>query len=491
MISVDNILVEKVESSKSSKVKYNFEGTILFAEETAIQFYNQKGFKATWSENHFWWTILSILFWDVIFAKVKGSVAFNNGDKTIFPDPKDKMFQYLFDQFTNMNGMPHDFFSPEFYERRKALIENHITQLVDTDLSEIFQNLYNTHNGKNCRLIEDWKRYSLDELLVPFKTCEAHQIIGILTRILKNVKDHRSGLPDIIVHNENYLFFSEVKSENDKLRPNQIEWHKYLSEQLYFDVEILLFNHDKSQKEKVLKSYCEPEKKLPNSKPRKETGKKLLEPNGELIDSFRAQVMNIPRDKQIDQYFIYLNQIRELRSQKKFDQMLDLCKKSLPLIESVIKWDESSTKQKWDGTNGLTMPAIDCACDYLPILKRTDELIFFEKFINSMPKLEYYKQRIENAFLMLEIVQKLEPLLKRNDFVFQKDFKKHLGIQDGRTISRVINYLENTHQITRSKSEKTYKIIIASQAQKIYAPNKTTSQPPKEKKSFFQKLFGA
>ena len=55
-----------------------------------------------------------------------------------------------------------------------------------------------------------------------------------------------NGLPDLIVFDEKNFFFVEVKSKNDKLRSNQIQWHKYLAEIVKIDV--ILFTIDKSAK---------------------------------------------------------------------------------------------------------------------------------------------------------------------------------------------------------------------------------------------------
>ncbi|MBN2412639.1 VRR-NUC domain-containing protein [candidate division KSB1 bacterium] len=490
MIIVDNIQLQKVYSSKSKKAKYNFEGENILPEEAAIKFYNKKGYNAIWTENQFWWIILSLIFWDIIFAKIKGAVSYKSGNELVQPEPNDRIFQDMFNQFISMNGMPSDLFETDFYERRKGLIEKHLQQLSKGNLVNFLQNSYKSHFGKTCRLVEDWKKYTIDELLIPFKTCKPSQVLGILKRTISDIKEYRSGLPDLIVYNDNFLFFSEVKSENDKLKPNQIKWHKHLSENLYFDVEVLLINHNRSQKDKILNTYKESGNISPAPTPISKTVKVLPEPEGELINVFRAQVKSLPRGKQIELYFTLLNEIRELRSRKKFEQMLEKCKKSLPFIEEVIKWDESLSKQKWDGNIGLSMPAIESACDYLPIFEKVEELNIYRQFINEMPQLEYYKDSIENAFLMLKIVKKLKYLLNNNEYVLQKDLKKMIEVNDGRTISRVVKYLENTSIISRVKFEKTYKIKNNPKFKVKQKAIKSTTTPT-GKKSFFKKLFGS
>ncbi|GAH79606.1 unnamed protein product, partial [marine sediment metagenome] len=47
------------------------------------------------------------------------------------------------------------------------------------------------------------------------------------------------------------FFFSEVKSEKDKISEKQKEWHSFLSASLGFKVEIFLINHTEAQIEKI------------------------------------------------------------------------------------------------------------------------------------------------------------------------------------------------------------------------------------------------
>jgi len=52
-------------------------------------------------------------------------------------------------------------------------------------------------------------------------------LLGILERLISNFAENRSGLPDLIVYNNNELFFSEVKSERDRVSDKQMSWHLF------------------------------------------------------------------------------------------------------------------------------------------------------------------------------------------------------------------------------------------------------------------------
>jgi len=230
------------------KIKYIYNGEELYAEEFAIRYYQEKGYKAKWTENYFWWQILCLLFWDIIFAKISGAVIIRKSGYDYELDPDDDEFEEYFQKIViEMNGMPHDLFTESFYERRKQLINNRIKELEHSDLITKLKVSYQKNYGKNCRLIEDWSRFSLEDLIDPITHINKNVIIGICHRILKNVSSYRSGLPDLLVYSENKSFFVEVKSKNDKLNDNQKNWHDFISENLKFDVELFLINHSERQ----------------------------------------------------------------------------------------------------------------------------------------------------------------------------------------------------------------------------------------------------
>ncbi len=64
--------------------------------------------------------------------------------------------------------------------------------------------------------------------------------LAILERLISNFNENRRGLPDLIVYNENKLFFSEVKGENDRISAKQREWNKFLSKQLELKIDLFL-----------------------------------------------------------------------------------------------------------------------------------------------------------------------------------------------------------------------------------------------------------
>ena len=260
MISYKNIELQKSDNGQKGRAKYIINGSEYFAEEAAISHYTSLGYHALWTENTYWWTLMGLFFWDVIFAKTKGAVIVIRDGVQITLDPQDEKFEYLFKQTIQVNGIPADFFTMEFYERRKNLIKNKIQELLHSNLEQKLKESYKQNYGKKCRIIENWDKYDVNTLLISIQRLDKVKFIKILERIISNFKDNRAGLPDLIVYNDKDLFFSEVKSEKDKISEEQKEWHDFLSTTLGLKVEIFLINHTETQIKRIKSLY------MPNAK---------------------------------------------------------------------------------------------------------------------------------------------------------------------------------------------------------------------------------
>jgi len=247
-----NIQYEKVDGENKGKVKYKVEDKELFAEETAMYYYKQNGYSAIWSENNYWWHIFGLLFWDIIFAKVTGSVVVSKGKFQEELYVGSEQFNELFNWTIQNNGIPADFFTLDFYKNRESLIKNRIKELANVDISFILQQYYKKNYGKNFRMIENWSRFTLEELLVVTKKITNDTLLKILERIMKNITENRSGFPDLIVYNDTEFFMAEVKSEKDKLSEGQKDWHSFLSS-VGISVQLCFINHTDRQIANMMK----------------------------------------------------------------------------------------------------------------------------------------------------------------------------------------------------------------------------------------------
>jgi len=132
MISTKSIELTRAPAKGKGKIRYIIDDNECLAEEAAIFHYKSLGYKASWTENIYWWILTSLLFWDVIFAKVEGAIGIVVDGVRTEMDVDDERFDRLFEESIKMNGMPADMFSEEFFERRRSLLENRVKELQNT-----------------------------------------------------------------------------------------------------------------------------------------------------------------------------------------------------------------------------------------------------------------------------------------------------------------------------------------------------------------------
>ncbi len=243
---ITNINANEIKTS--GKRKYNYNSKELFVEDVALEYYKTEGFNGLYTENNYWWHIFAILFWDIIFMKTDTctSVPMNH--------PR---FNQEYELNLLFSGMPNDFFKETFYQTREKEIKERLEILKESNIKQEIEESYIKHFGTICRPIEDWNRYSLDELFIAPSYLENVQLLAIMERLIINFSENRAGLPDLIVFDDSNLYFIEAKSQQDYLTEKQINWHEYLIQNAKIDV--ILFTVNKSQKQikNLLKKYNE------------------------------------------------------------------------------------------------------------------------------------------------------------------------------------------------------------------------------------------
>lgn len=228
-----------LKATGKKKVQYEINKQKYFAEQVGIYFYSACGYEAIWTENDYWSQLVALCFWDVIFENVKGAVVVGDASgNTTALNTNDPNYDKFFQMFVTVNGMPADLFSTDFYERRKGIIKERFDSLRKSDLISEIKASYHLNSGKKCRLIYDWKKFTLEQLLVSPKFINKDAFLGILERIISNINENRSGLPDLFVYKNGDVLFSEVKSEKDKLSDGQKSWHEFLMKKMKTRVEI-------------------------------------------------------------------------------------------------------------------------------------------------------------------------------------------------------------------------------------------------------------
>jgi tetratricopeptide (TPR) repeat protein len=204
-------------------------GHTITIEQLALEHYTLSGCNGIWSENGYWWAIMTLLFWDVIFAKLPNVYTPQLG---AFPGPH--------------QDIPLDLFTPEFYIRRKYLIEKRIHELTQPrlfglsklNIAEEIRTSHKHHFGEPCRLL-DWEKYqNVESLLLAITSLSSEQIFRIMTRMIENFNENRKGFPDLFLVWNGKPQFTEVKGENEKVAPHQYNWMHFLRTKVGVHVEI-------------------------------------------------------------------------------------------------------------------------------------------------------------------------------------------------------------------------------------------------------------
>jgi hypothetical protein len=219
----------KLQKDQGKAAYRSHDGKPITIEQLALEHYSDRNCRGVWSENEYWWAIMALLFWDVVFARLPGVYTPQFGD---FP--------------SKMQDMPTDFFTPEFYPRRKKLIDRRISELTGSrffglrkpNIEAALTAAYRRHRGTPCRPI-DWGRApALNELITAPKNLADDQLMKIMRRLLENFAQNRSGLPDLFLVCERSPLFAEVKSERERVAENQVRWLRFLKDEMGISVEV-------------------------------------------------------------------------------------------------------------------------------------------------------------------------------------------------------------------------------------------------------------
>jgi len=176
-------------------------------EQAVLNEYRKSGWVGEHCENLIPQILFGLCFWDIIFADVDGA----------FVHP----FQHG----------PRDLTSQEFYQNRKNLIDQQIHR-IRTAPEQVLDKIKQTvieKEGLNNPFIP-WKLKLTDCAIRWFSYLPGEVWAQIFERIAFDIKNNRSGFPDLWLQKDNgeRLLLVEVKGPGDTIRANQSRWLAYL-----------------------------------------------------------------------------------------------------------------------------------------------------------------------------------------------------------------------------------------------------------------------
>ena len=206
-----NIKVEKTEK-KGRLFSYN--GKInLHSEEVAKEYYKNQGYDARFSENNVW----KELFKRIVYKKLK--IAYKEG---------------------KIKELNKHILDDDFYYQNKDIINQILDDWREEDLNKILKKKEKNNPRSKFRII--------------IEHLENGQILAIMEYMAKDYIHNKSGFPDIIVWNEEELFFAEVKAKGDTLTRKQTRLHKLMLD-LGIDVRLFTINMSKGYFSHQLEKY--------------------------------------------------------------------------------------------------------------------------------------------------------------------------------------------------------------------------------------------
>lgn len=179
--------------------------TPIHIEQHAMEVLTRDGGQAWHLENHFPLGVAGLLFWNVVFAPVKGA----------FLNP----FQ----------SGPVDLGWSDFARVRAQVIEETLTQLsTNGAVYHILKSTWAAKQGVANKLVS-WRHFDRDLLDAVLEVIPESSLLDLAYHVLTNLYRARTGFPDLLVIYEAGRYeFVEVKGPEDQLQPGQRIWFKSL-----------------------------------------------------------------------------------------------------------------------------------------------------------------------------------------------------------------------------------------------------------------------
>lgn len=126
---------------------------------------------------------------------------------------------------------PADLYSPNFYQRRQAWFAPAWASLEDGSYQKLIVERWHSKHGLQCSWVQ-WSALSIDVVRMALQCIPAADLRLIFQRLLEDLRENRSGLPDLIrfwpqQHSYEWI---EVKGPGDRLQDNQIRWLQFFAQ---------------------------------------------------------------------------------------------------------------------------------------------------------------------------------------------------------------------------------------------------------------------
>lgn len=194
-------VTQSLKSSPTLLIDIQWKGNV---ERGVIQYFENLGYSAHFTENHLWKNILGLISWDLIFDEKQTGIH--------------HPFQWA----------PSHYSSEGFTLGKEKDFEEKICLLASPDLFiahalEIMKN----HEGKLNPLI-DWATFDIPLMGELVRRVPVDSLANVLRYLWTHLSTHAKGFPDLFIFKDFEYQFIEVKSPTDHLSAIQYFWHDFL-----------------------------------------------------------------------------------------------------------------------------------------------------------------------------------------------------------------------------------------------------------------------
>jgi hypothetical protein len=193
-------VTQHLHNSESVTIDISWKRQVEFG---VIDYYEQRGMKATFTENHLWRSLFGLLFWDIIF----------DTDTLAIHHP--------------LQRSPSDLFKPTFFEKRKERMEERLLMLEDEDATTVYMNRIFFEKFGITNPLVDWFGGLFPLILTVLEKLSAEQISLIMLEMARSLRENVRGFPDLFIWSDGEYSFIEVKSPTDSLSNQQLYWLRF------------------------------------------------------------------------------------------------------------------------------------------------------------------------------------------------------------------------------------------------------------------------
>lgn len=176
-------------------------------EQQVCDYYDHPQAPVFYVENTLIQALFALWCWDALYAPVAGAF------------------------FHPYQRGPADLYSPTFYQRRQGWFEQAWESLNDDSYKHLIETRWHSKHGLQCGWVQ-WQALSLDLLRMALQCISAADLRVIFQRLLDDLRENRSGLPDLIRFwpLEKRYEWIEVKGPGDRLQDNQLRWLRFFAD---------------------------------------------------------------------------------------------------------------------------------------------------------------------------------------------------------------------------------------------------------------------